>query len=72
MNEVNKTMSFYFRTLLRCSYIGSEDSKVFPKLISNPPYKNASINKIEDVNHLFEKDVTSFTKNSRRFKENQN
>ena len=53
--KVNKTISFYFRTLLRCSYIGDGDSKIFPKLTNNPPYKNVSINKTEDVNHFSKK-----------------
>ncbi|CAF4513797.1 unnamed protein product [Rotaria sp. Silwood2] len=32
-------------------YIGDGDAKVFPKLSNDPPYKDISIVKIEDVNH---------------------
>ncbi|CAF2123078.1 unnamed protein product [Rotaria magnacalcarata] len=36
-------------------YIGDGDAKVFPKLISDPPYEDVSITKIEDVNHFSKK-----------------
>ena len=53
--KVNKTISFSFLYIIRCSYIGDGDSKAFSKLTNNPPYKNVSINKIEDVNHFSKK-----------------
>ncbi|CAF4576870.1 unnamed protein product, partial [Rotaria sp. Silwood2] len=37
------------------NYVGDGDSKVFPKLTGYRPYKNVSINKIEDVNHFSKK-----------------
>ncbi|CAF1349679.1 unnamed protein product [Adineta steineri] len=37
------------------NYIGDGDSKVFSKLTSDPPYEDASIRKIEDVNHFSKK-----------------
>ncbi|CAF1429989.1 unnamed protein product [Didymodactylos carnosus] len=37
------------------NYIGDGDAKILPKLLSNPPYDNIKINKIEDINHFSKK-----------------
>ena len=46
---------FSFLQFFLFSYIGAGDSKVFPKLVSDPPYQDVSITKIEDVNHFSKK-----------------
>lgn len=50
-----KIFLYLFLILFNCSYIGDGDSKVFSKLTSDPPYEDASIRKIEDVNHFSKK-----------------
>ena len=55
MYSLNKNLLNLFFYIFYCSYIGDGDAKVFPKLSNDPPYKDISIVKIEDVNHFSKK-----------------
>ncbi|CAF4695865.1 unnamed protein product, partial [Rotaria socialis] len=52
------------------SYIGDGDAKVFPKLLSDPPYEDVSITKIEDVNHFSKKMLHHLQKIAKSLKKN--
>ncbi|CAF3125948.1 unnamed protein product [Rotaria socialis] len=58
--EVAGIHRLFARSKMLCNvkyahYIGDGDAKVFLKLISDPPYEDVSITKIEDVNHFSKK-----------------
>ncbi|CAF3719135.1 unnamed protein product [Rotaria sp. Silwood1] len=60
-----------YRLFSRCSYVGDGDSKVFPQLTSNPPYKDVSISKIDDVNHFSKKMLHRLQKIAKDLKETE-
>ena len=63
-----KSYRFPFLILFSCRYIGDGDSKVFLRLINNPPYKDISIEKIEDINHFSKKMLHRLEKTAENLK----
>ncbi|CAM2726333.1 unnamed protein product [Rotaria socialis] len=73
--EVAGIHRLFARSKMLCNvkyahYIGDGDAKVFPKLISDPPYEDVSITKIEDVNHFSKKMLHRLQKIAESLKKN--